>query len=88
MQKKGVATAYPKAESLHRVLTVRGRTGAVLLMMPIKQEGNKDISQAIIDGFPKDPLKQTRFIVTDDPNESAWKGFSVGIVLRYLLEYG
>ena len=55
-------------DSPAQVLTIRGRTGAVLLMTPIPDEDAPSIAEALRVGLSGEALSQVRVIHTDDPS--------------------
>ena len=61
---------YDDAAALRRVLTVRGRTGAVLGMWPLKDESAETIGSCLYANVPRNVLEQVRHIATDDPSEA------------------
>ncbi|CAE7245695.1 unnamed protein product [Symbiodinium sp. CCMP2456] len=52
-----------------RLLTVRGRTGAVLLMQPIQNESSEQIAETLRDNFSEEQLMSIRHVGTDSPSE-------------------
>ena len=69
--------AFDDSIALRRVLTIRGVTGAVLGMVPIKRENTLDICAALLGLLNEDMRKQVKFIATDDPSRvmvEAFKG--------------
>ena len=54
--------------SYHRVLSVRGRTGAVLALTPSKGEGSEDICQCLLQSLPPDALQQVIHVASDSPS--------------------
>ena len=51
-----------------QVLTVRGRTGCVLLMAPIPSEEASEIAACVGKLLPHHGLRQTKVVCTDDPS--------------------
>ena len=51
--------------SYHRVLSVRGRTGAVLAL---KGEGSEDTCQCLLQSLPPDALQQVIHVASDSPS--------------------
>ena len=51
-----------------KILTVRGRSGAVLLMTPLKSEKSEDVIAALRDSFTDRQLAMVRFISSDMPS--------------------
>ena len=62
------AAAFDDAASLRRVLTVRGRTGAVLAIPAIPSEKAEHISTALLAALPGEGLCQVKSVATDDPS--------------------
>lgn len=60
--------------SLTQVLTVRGRTSAVLMMEPISQENTGAIRDAFLRTLPQQAREQIRYIFTDDPSPVLFQG--------------
>ena len=60
---------FGDAVAWRRLLTVRGRTGAVLMMQPIQNESSEQIVQALKDNFSDEQLMSIRHIGTDSPSE-------------------
>eukprot|EP00438_Fugacium_kawagutii_P003693 Skav206833 [mRNA] locus=scaffold3672:167985:175192:- [translate_table: standard] len=55
-------------ESVNRVITVRGRTGAVVAMFAAPGEGADDIQQGLAQHFSVDALHQTLYVASDAPS--------------------
>jgi hypothetical protein len=62
------AAAIGEADCLRRILTVRGRTGAVLLMLAVKAEKAEETAQAISDNFSISACGQVKYISVDNPS--------------------
>ena len=56
------------AEAKRRILTIRGRTGAVLMMDPVKSEGAKDVMEHMIANVPEDIRAQVKYLASDQPS--------------------
>ena len=54
--------------ALRRVLTVRGRTGAVLLTHLVRTEAAADIVEAVRSSVPKEAVDQVECVATDQPS--------------------
>ena len=52
-----------------RLLTIRGRTGAVLLMHPLQNESSEHVVDALVQNFSADQLRSVVHIGTDQPSE-------------------
>ena len=52
-----------------RLLTIRGRTGAVLLMHPLQNESSEQVVDALVQNFSADQLRSVVHIGTDQPSE-------------------
>ena len=59
---------YPDAVAWRRLLTVRGRTGAVLLLEPVLTEKAEHVADAFKAYFSERALYQIRYIATDQPS--------------------
>ena len=59
---------FPDASAWRRLLTVRGRTGAVLLLEPIRTEKSEDIVGSFERNFSNIALSQIRYMATDQPS--------------------
>ena len=60
--------AVPLEESADRILTVRGKTGAVLLMDTIMSESAENVGRALREGLPRTALRQMEHIACDNPS--------------------
>ena len=68
------AAVFDDANSLRKVLTVRGRTNAVLLMSAVTTESTDEIKRALESSFTKGMLEQVRHVATDSPSDKLWRG--------------
>ena len=59
---------FPDASAWRRLLTVRGRTGAVLLLEPVRTEKCEDIMEAFEKNFSDIAFQQIRYMATDQPS--------------------
>ena len=59
---------FPDATAWRRLLTVRGRTGAVLLLEPVRTEKCEDVTDAFERNFSNIALGQIRYVATDQPS--------------------
>ena len=66
-------SVYPKQDRLTRVLTVRGRTSAVIAMEPMSAENSKTYAQVLSDSIPTGAHGQVRFLSTDNPSNVLWQ---------------
>ena len=64
--------AFSSQDCLRRVLTVRGRTGAVVAMVPIPRETAGTYAEALANCIPTSSRELVRFIATDDPSPLLW----------------
>lgn len=62
------AAAFDDASSYFRVITVRGRTEAVLAMFPTHGEGAVELRECLAEMFPAEGLAQVRHVATDCPS--------------------
>ncbi|CAK0856925.1 unnamed protein product, partial [Prorocentrum cordatum] len=61
------AAAIPDAEAVRRIVTVRGRTGAMVCCVGTKSESGEDIARELAQHVPADCLAQVRTVATDSP---------------------
>ena len=59
---------FDDSTAIWRVLTVRGRTGAVLGMLPISTEKAGEVSMALASAWLADGLWQVRVVASDNAN--------------------
>ena len=59
--------AYEEEDSLHRVLTVRGTTGAVLCIAPIPNDKSETIAPELTNRFTERARKEVLFVRADNP---------------------
>ena len=55
------------------VLTVRGRSSAVLLMEALSSDGSEACVRALADHLPARGLAQTSYVLVDNPSQKYWK---------------
>ena len=60
---------FGDAVALRRLLTIRGRTGAVLMMHPLQSESSEQIVAAMQQNFIAEQLHSVRYVGTDSPSE-------------------
>ena len=60
---------FGDAVALRRLLTIRGRTGAVLMMHPLQSEASEQIVAAMQQNFIAEQLHSVRYVGTDSPSE-------------------
>ena len=58
----------PDAANFHRVLSVRGRTGAVLGLVPCRGEAAADIASSLQSCLPEEALQQVEHVAVDNPS--------------------
>ena len=68
-QKARDEAPFGDAVAWRRLLTIRGRTGAVLMMHPLQSESSEQIVGAMQDNFTADQLQSVRYVGTDSPSE-------------------
>ena len=56
------------SEAKRRILTLRGRTGAVLAMAPIRSEGYEDVNEFFLQSIPPGVRAQVEYLATDQPS--------------------
>ena len=57
-----------------KLLTVRGRSGAVLMMKPVISERTEDVCEAFLQDFSSSALNMIRFVATDCPSSKFFDG--------------
>ncbi|CAE7836609.1 unnamed protein product [Symbiodinium sp. CCMP2592] len=60
-----------------RILTVRGRTGAVLLLQPLQNESSEQLVDVLKDNFTVDQLGRIVHVATDSPSEKLYTHLKV-----------
>ena len=65
-----VRQQYPFKDdtSFRRIITMRGRTGAVLGLVPCTGEGAEEVSSCIQKALPDQALEQVKCVATDNPS--------------------
>lgn len=66
-------SAFGDSDSLRRVLSIRGRTGAVLGMIPLPAENAEHVATAIQTNLSNTAKAQVRFIACDNPSAKLWE---------------
>eukprot|EP00969_Alexandrium_andersonii_P059566 2622836-Alexandrium_andersonii.AAC.1 len=66
--------AFGDADSFRRVLTIRGRAGAVLGLCPVAGEGVDDVCAALVRALPEGARGQVRFAACDNASASLVSG--------------
>ncbi|CAE8584402.1 unnamed protein product [Polarella glacialis] len=61
-------SAFDDADSLRRVLSIKGRTGAVVALLPIVSEKAECVAQAIADNLTKKAKEQVKYFFCDNPS--------------------
>ncbi|CAE8607642.1 unnamed protein product [Polarella glacialis] len=64
--KKDTASAYSAGDSVKRVLSVKGRTGAVLAMIPMSAETSEVVTKALSDNMSVIAKQQVKFVFCDN----------------------
>ena len=62
------AACFGDGEALRRVLTIRGRSGAVVLMVPVPSEDAQTIATVMAEQLSPTALAQVKYIATDSPS--------------------
>lgn len=65
--------AYQERESIRRVITVRGKTGAVVAMFGAPGESSTDIRTGLEQHLPDKALRQVKFVATDCPSAKLFR---------------
>ena len=75
---KGVRNAAPFADDTawRKLLTVRGRSGAVLMMQPVISEKTEHVSEAFTQHFSSTALTMIQYIATDSPSPKFFEGMA------------
>ena len=66
------AAPFPDEIAFRRVLTVRGRSGAVLLLHPLQGEASEQVVAGLRENFTDTQLKQVRHVAYDSPSEKLY----------------
>ena len=66
------AAPFPDEIAFKRVLTVRGRSGAVLLLHPLQGEASEQVVAGLRENFTDTQLKQVRHVAYDSPSEKLY----------------
>lgn len=64
--------AIPDREAIRRIVSVRGRTGAVVCCMATKSESGAEIAQELRQHLPPDCLSAVRTVATDAPSKEVF----------------
>jgi hypothetical protein len=67
------SACFKDSEALRRLLTVRGRTGAVLGLVPIVSEKDEFVANALKGALSQNALCQVQFISTDCPTSKLFQ---------------
>ena len=67
------AACFDDEHSLRRVLTIRGRTGAVLGIVPVPSEDSPKIKESLCQLFSNQALLQVRYLATDNPSPKLFR---------------
>ena len=62
------AAAFGPDDSIWRLITVRGRTGAVVAMFPAASEAAPEIVSGLQEHLPAGAFEQVRFVASDSPS--------------------
>ena len=68
--------AFTDEDSARRVLTIKGRTGAVVALPPVPTESAPVIRQAIVENLSSVARQQVKYIFTDSPSQKLWSELS------------
>lgn len=66
--------AFQGEAAIKRVLTVRGRTGAVAGMFPLAKEDHVHIAEALSTNLPENLRRTIRFVAVDNPSQALFNG--------------
>ena len=64
--------AFDDLSSKRKVLTVRGRTSAVIAMIPIADETAEYVRKALVEHIPHQALLQVLHVSRDNPSRLLW----------------
>ena len=64
---------FPDDVAWRRLLTIRGRSGAVLLLKPLPSESSEHLAEALRDSFTATQLSSIFYIATDSPSVKFFK---------------
>ena len=67
------ASCFNDQNSLRRVLTIRGRTGAVLAMHPVPNEDAEKVAASMMELFSQNALSQVKLLSSDNPSAKLLK---------------
>jgi hypothetical protein len=65
-------SAYSTPDSITRILSVRGRTGAVLAMVPMSNETAEEVATALSDSMSDTARQQVRFLFCDNASRKLY----------------
>ena len=86
IKKNPASAAYSETDHRRRVLSIRGRTGAVLLMEPAREENVHDLSSTFLRCLKGVFRERVRYVCVDKPSRAMvinFPGpFSLGSVLQ------
>ena len=68
--------AFHRQDCMRRLITVIGRTGAVIAMQPTERENTDTYRDVLSACIPGSALGHVRFIATDDPSPVMWRELS------------
>lgn len=68
----GTIAMFRRREAIHRVVNIRGRTGAVLGMLPLSRDDAASVAGALATHFDATSLAMTRFVAVECPSNSLW----------------
>jgi hypothetical protein len=64
-----MAAPLPQDEAIHAVLTVRGKTGAALALVPLHMENSAEVKDAFLAHMTAAQREQILHVCTDDPSQ-------------------
>lgn len=75
-QEERDAQPFSDQESFYRVISVRGRSGAVLALQPSRSESAEELAQVLRLALPQEALVQTRHLASDNPSAKLFAAMS------------
>jgi hypothetical protein len=77
--------ARPDSKSKYRILTVRGRSAAPLMLRPVYSEAMHLVAEALVAELPATALRQVQHVALDDVKGGAWDALRAQLPsLRYV----
>ena len=87
VRKDADAAAMPEASHLRKLVTVRGRSGAVLALRLVREESADEIAAQVLNCFSEEQRQQVKFVGVDNPSRAmhvAFKAVFPSLVCLFL----